>query len=311
MTWKKLGRVYVPEKNSGWSHAQVPVAVFDPGKNIIKVYFASRDASGRSHTRAILVDADNPVKTISNPSEPILPLGKPGTFDDCGIMPSCYVQDNERHFLYYIGWNVRNTVPYHNAVGLAVSEDGGESFRKISEGPLWDRNFTEPYFSASTCVYVETDGTWRNWYLSCTDWREIDGRMEPRYHLKYAESRDGINWTRRGKIAVDYASEDEAGIVKATVVKEDGRYKLWYSYRLFNDYRNSVKSSYRIGYAESLNGIRFERKDRIAGITLSETGWDQKMQCYPHVIDVKARRLMFYNGNGFGQSGFGVAEWKT
>ena len=32
------------------------------------------------------------------------------------------------------------------------------------------------------------------------------------------------------------------------------------------------------------------------------------MIAYPNIVRVGERLLMFYNGNGFGQSGFGVAE---
>jgi hypothetical protein len=33
------------------------------------------------------------------------------------------------------------------------------------------------------------------------------------------------------------------------------------------------------------------------------------MIAYPAVITVDDRKLMFYNGNGFGREGFGYAEW--
>ena len=33
------------------------------------------------------------------------------------------------------------------------------------------------------------------------------------------------------------------------------------------------------------------------------------MICYPNVIECDGRIVMFYNGNGFGQSGIGCAEW--
>jgi hypothetical protein len=33
------------------------------------------------------------------------------------------------------------------------------------------------------------------------------------------------------------------------------------------------------------------------------------MVCYSYVIDVGNRRYMFYNGNGHGATGFGVALW--
>ena len=32
------------------------------------------------------------------------------------------------------------------------------------------------------------------------------------------------------------------------------------------------------------------------------------MICYPNIISVNGKYIMFYNGNGFGESGFGFAE---
>jgi hypothetical protein len=51
----------------------------------------------------------------------------------------------------------------------------------------------------------------------------------------------------------------------------------------------------------------WERKDDAAGIAPSDTGWDSAMIAYPAVIAIENRTLMFYNGNGFGVSGFGYA----
>ncbi|MEP5069850.1 MAG: hypothetical protein ABJQ96_04225, partial [Crocinitomicaceae bacterium] len=62
------------------------------------------------------------------------------------------------------------------------------------------------------------------------------------------------------------------------------------------------------GYAESLDGIEWERKDREVGIDVSEAGWDSEMVCFPSVIKVKDKTFMFYNGNNNGKTGFGVAE---
>jgi hypothetical protein len=76
---------------------------------------------------------------------------------------------------------------------------------------------------------------------------------------------------------------------------------MWYSIR-------SHSRPYRIGYAESGDGLQWERRDDEAGIEASASGWDSEMICYAAVIDVNGRRLMFYNGNRHGATGFGVAE---
>lgn len=313
MKWKKNGLIYKPSGELTWSktHAQVPIADYIEEKNSIKVYFSTRDIKGRSLPGFVVLDADNPKKIIEISKNPLLPLGELGCFDDCGVMPSWIVnRENGEKWLYYIGWNVRNTIPYHNSVGLAISKDEGETFSKFSKGPLWDRNHIEPHYSGTSCVLFH-NGIWKNWYLSCTEWRVVDKRSEPRYHIKYAESKNGLDWELKGCVAVDYKDEDEAGIVKASVIIENDIYKMWYSYRSFKDYRTSTDSSYRIGYAESKNGIQWNRMDSNSlalSISNDSNSWDSVMVEYPHVIDVKGKRLMFYNGNGFGLSGFGYAE---
>ncbi|MGZ5006653.1 MAG: hypothetical protein ACXWFI_02195, partial [Methylobacter sp.] len=100
----------------------------------------------------------------------------------------------------------------------------------------------------------------------------------------------------------------EGGIVRASVCKDGGLYRMWYSYRGHTGYRDTPANSYRIGYAESGDGLAWTRMDDQAGIGLSDTGWDSLMLAYPEVVDVGGRRYMFYNGNGFGQTGFGYAE---
>ncbi len=307
--WIKKGVIYEVDDRLPWakSHAQIPT-VDSVSSSCLGVLFSARDDSNRSLIAKIELDSANPLNIQKVQSDPIMSLGKLGSFDDCGMMPSSVVDWAGVKYLYYIGWNVRNTVPYHNSVGLAFSDDGGKSYHRAFEGPVMDRTAEEPYFCATTCVRIE-NGIWRNWYLSCTGWRMIDGRAEPRYHLKYAESVDGINWKREGRVAINYADLAEGGVVRASVLKNGDIYCMWYCYRGISGYRSSCESSYRIGYAESGDGLVWRRMDDLAGIGLSDEGWDSFMLAYPEVVDVAGRRLMFYNGNGFGQTGFGYAEF--
>lgn len=308
LCWNKRGLIYSVDSRLPWArtHAQIPTVDVLNDKQL-SIFFSSRDDANRSLIAKMEVDAQNPSNILDIQAGPLLPLGLLGTFDDCGMMPSSIVHWHGVKYLYYIGWNVRNTVPYHNSVGLAVSEDGGLTFRRMFGGPVMDRTAEEPYFCATTCIRIE-NGVWRNWYMSCTGWENIAGCMEPRYHLKYAESNDGIHWRRDGRVAIDYTSPSEGGIVRACVRKDSLLYRMWYSYRSHADYRRDRRRSYRIGYAESGDGLVWTRLDDQAGITLSDEGWDSFMQAYPDVVDVGGHRYMFYNGNGFGQTGFGFAE---
>ena len=307
--WEKAGHIYTPSGETEWSrsHAQVPT-VLKLNDDTLRIYYATRDSSNRSHISYIDVESDNPSSILNECKSPVLAPGKIGTFDDCGVMPSSLVVLPDCIYMYYIGWNVRNTVPFHNSIGLAVSKDNGATFERFSDGPLYGRTWKEPYFTGTSWVLVEDD-LWRNWYMSCTEWCEVNGIMEPRYHIKYAESSDGINWKRDAKVAIDYKNEEEGGIVRACVLKNKDEYEMWYSYRDLVDFRTNKKASYRIGYANSPDGHSWQRNDDL-GLKVSDNGWDSQMTAYPCVVEVKDKRYMFYNGNGFGESGIGYAELK-
>ena len=303
----KKGFLFKPNGEKDWSrsHAQVPT-VDKIDESTWRIYYATRDAENRSRISYIDVEAGNPERILYEHDQPVLSLGPLGAFDDCGVMPSWVLSIGDTKYMYYIGWTVRNTIPYHNSVGLVMSRDGGKTFNRLSEGPVLGTTFHEPYFTGTSCVVVEDD-FWQMWYLSCTKWEVYNGKPEPFYHIKYAESRDGLNWEREGIVAIDYATRCEGGIVKASVLKEGGIYKMWYSYRAGQGYREDVEKSYRIGYAESEDGKQWVRLDDRVNLEVSESGWDSGMLAYPHVVVHEGKKYMFYNGSGFGRSGFGYA----
>ena len=85
---------------------------------------------------------------------------------------------------------------------------------------------------------------------------------------------------------------------KPCVIRDDAFYRMWFSCR---------GDTYRIGYAESEDGVSWERMDERAGIDVSSSGWDSESIEYPCVFDHKGRRFMLYNGNNYGLTGFGLA----
>jgi hypothetical protein len=306
MRWIKKGPLFKPDHNLDWmvSHASIPVAdrIDD---HVLRIYFGTRDDQGRSRPAYLEVDADNPQNILYIHDKPILPLGDLGTFDDNGIMPSWIVNHNGTKYLYYIGWNPQVTVSYRLSIGLAISEDGGQSFEKYSKGPICDRSVDEPYFNTAPSILIDGD-TWKMWYVSCTGWQIINDWPEPFYHVKYAESSDGIHWRKTGRVCIDYDDFAKA-IGRPCVFVEDGVYKMFYSYRGVRDYRVNPRTSYRLGYAESEDGVNWVRKDSEVGIHGAESGWDSEMIEYCYVYEHKGKKYLLYNGNGFGKSGFGYA----
>jgi hypothetical protein len=296
-SWKKIGQIYCPLDQNEWmySHASVPIAEHIKG-DVFKIYFSSRNKDNQSFTGYLLIDITRPQEILALSDSPVIAPGALGEFDDSGAMATWLAHHDGKRFLYYIGWNLGLTVPFRNSIGLAISEHN-EEFKRYAQGPIVDRSITEPHFVASCCVLPDHD-KWRMWYLSCTEWRIRNGRPEHRYHIKYAESNDGVSWIRKGIVAIDYSGDSEYAISRPSVIRDGDCWKMWFSHRGY---------SYRIGYAESLDGIHWQRLDADCQIDVSESGWDSEMIEYPFVFDHNGSRYMFYNGNGYGKTGFGLA----
>jgi hypothetical protein len=198
----------------------------------------------------------------------------------------------------YTGWNRGVTVPFYLGAGLAVSE-GGEPFRRISRAPVLELVDQEPFLTASPFV-CRDDTRWRMWYVSGTGWISEGSSLEPCYNLRYAESEDGVTWERPGRTCIDYGPGEHA-IARPWVIRDDDCYRMWFAVR---------GTRYRIGYAESIDGINWTRADHVGGLTPSAEGWDSDMVEYPCMLDHQGRRYMLYNGNDYGKTGVGLAVWQ-
>ncbi len=297
-TWIKRGSLCDGPAGAPWavSHAALPVVDALTGGGH-RVYFSARDGRGRARIGWAETNLAAPgAWTVS--ARPAIDLGPLGTFSDSGVTSSCIVTHQGRKFQFYTGWSLGASVPFFLNAGLATSDDDGSSFTPVSAAPLLDRSNVDPYLIASPWVLVD-GGIWRMWYVSGVAWVMEQGKPKHKYHIRYAESRDGLNWDRRGIVCIDFKSDDEYAIARPCVVRDADRYRMWYSYR---------GDRYRIGYAESGDGIVWTRMDDRAGIDATPGSWDGDMIEYPCVVDVDGRRLMLYNGNDYGRTGIGLAE---
>ncbi len=296
MKWEKLGHVFCPENIHPWmfSHAANTVAQNISG-DLFRIYFSCRNEKNQSHIGWLELDLTKPGKILKVADKPVLAPGKVGTFDDSGVSLSCIKHINGKNHLYYLGWNLGVTVPWRNSIGLAIENPETGEYERYSQAPILDRNHVDPY-SISYPFVMEDQGIYRMWYGSNLDWGP--NQVDMAHVMKYAESTDAIHWKPSGKISLNFKNSGEYAISRFHVIKENGIYRGWYSYR---------GKSYRIGYAESKNAVDWVRKDEEVGIDVSSSGWDSETIEYPCVFDHRGKRYMLYNGNAYGKSGFGLA----
>lgn len=314
MKWNKIGHIFNPQEvNDGvdrtWmnGYSQCTSAIiFD---NFVRVWFSCRpevDSNGQyvSYTTFIDLDRNDLTKVINVAKEPVLSLGELGTFDEFAIYPMSVIKFDKQLALYYAGWSRCQSTPYNVSIGLAFSNDNGQTFNRYGKGPILTNSLFEP-FELSGPKVRKIGKKWYMYYLAGEKWTMIDGKAESTYKIRLAISDNGLDWTKLNKsIISDVLPEEcQAG---PDVIYANGKYNMFFSYRHAHDFKNKERG-YKIGYAYSHNAVDWTRDDSQVGIGLSDEGWDSQMHHYPHVFELDGKYYMLYNGNDFGKYGFGLA----
>jgi len=298
--WKKLGLIFEPLRDASTLNSYAALPVYYPLDNsLFRVYFASRDIDNRSHIHYAEFDIDDISRPLYVHKEPILLPGPLGFFDDHGVYPASIVKYQNKLYMYYIGWNPGKEEPlFYSSIGLAVSDDNGQTFKKYQSFPILARSEYDPCLVTSPFVMLDND-VWRMWYVSGFKWDRDSEGLHSYYHIKYAESKDGINWIRDGVVCIDFL-KGEKNIARPCVIKDGEKYRMWFS--------ASLGAEYYIGYAESMDGIHWERLDSSQmGMDIPVGPWDSRAQAYPNVFMLRGNTYMLYNGNQNGKDGFGLA----
>jgi len=303
MQWEKKGLIFAVGGATPWrrTHACLPTPVHRGG-DLYRVYFAGRDEHNRSHVGSFDILLREPFPIVRVAEQPVLAPGPLGNFDDHGVYASSVVPFQGRLFMYTVGWNQGACQPlFYSSIGLAISEDG-ETFRRYSPAPILARSEHDPCSVVSSHVQID-EVRWRMWYVSCVRWEETAKGMQSFYHVKYAESLDGVDWKRTGHVAFDFSGPDETNIGRPSILRNMDGYQAWLPHA-------NGKGCYRIGYAESPDALHWTRKDDQAGIDISDSGWDSQMIAHPAIVRHDGLLYMFYNGNQFGKAGVGLAVAK-
>src|SRR2546423_1859379 len=162
MKWRKQGLIYGPkDRSSSWAQAwalQPTPFLRDDGR--IRVFTGFRTLEGVSRVGFVDVNAENPAQVLRVSQTPALDIGVPGAFDENGVVPCAIVERDGRLFLYYAGYQLGRRVKFYVFSGLAISDDGGETFHRHRQVPVCDRTEREMFFRVIHSIMFE-DGRWR------------------------------------------------------------------------------------------------------------------------------------------------------
>ncbi len=298
--WQKLGLLYCPSSDGRHpkllSHAANPLPVPLEG-DVYRVFFSGRDADNRSSVGAVDIDIVRR-EVVCEHQKPFFQHGPEGSFYADGVsIGNCYAVDGVQYMLF-MGWQSSKTGHWRGDIGRLILQQD-LTLELDVDSPFMGSDLVDPISLSYPWVLENPEGGYHMWYGSTATWDAGNGEML--HVINYATSHDGHSWRREG-LAVPYELGKAQAFSRPTVGRDDqGAYEMWFSYR------SGSGEKYRIGHAASRDGRNWVLSLEDAGIDVSADGWDSEMIEYPFVLDHGGQRYMLYNGNGYGQTGFGLA----
>ncbi len=299
MKWEHIDVININPNFKWWkSHLSAPVPFLLNDKTI-RVLFGAFDENNVSRIGFVDIDIDT-FKQINYSHLPLLDIGEDGTFDENGVHPMGIVYNDCKLLLYYTGYQLGKKVPYFMFAGLAISDDGGNTFSRYQRYPVLDRS-EEGLCTRGGPTGFKEDNTFKLWYAAGSTWELVGGKPRPTYNIYFQESKDGINFINNGYNCINYNPKTEHGLGRPQVIKAGKYYIMFHTIR-------TIDMKYSIGFATSKDGKNWKRRDNELGLTHGKSGWNSEMIYFPYFIKIKDDYFLFYNGNGFGKTGIGIEK---
>ena len=184
--------------------------------------------------------SEDGINWVKDPANPVLTRGSAGEWDEDSVAVAAVIHDGTEFRMWYGGSRGEG-----DSVGYATSSDG-TTWTKHADNPVMipgPAGAFDDYGVAPGTVIFDGE-TYRMWY---TGDREGDDLY---WKIGYAESDDGLNWTRHTTPVVEPEERWNAWIVYSPTVLFDGTtFRMWYA--------GHSGGSVAIGHAVSSDGVEW------------------------------------------------------
>ncbi len=222
-----------------WDQDRYPLAVILVD-GVYHLYFNGRD-EGASFPNAYDIGhatSSDGVSWVMDPANPVLTRGAEGEWDENALWGVGVIHDESGYRMWYSGHEAGTS----GRVGYATSADGS-AWTKYPDNPIMDAGppgSFDDYGVLPSTVMVR-DGLYQMWYTSS---RDPGPMFDWDWRVGYAESDDGLSWTRRTEPVL----ESDGELVAPSVFFDGSRYHMWYE-------NLSGYGRAEISYAVSPDGI--------------------------------------------------------
>lgn len=257
-TWEKHAGnpVLSPESSWEWGRIMGPSVIKDDG--IYKMWYTGREGIGTGHSRIGYATSDDGINWNKYSGNPILDIGSPGQWDDDLVGNPCVIKDGGVYKMWYTGRYSGGG----NRIGYATSSDG-VSWDKHLGNPVLDIGLPGEIDSIGVAhpAVIKENGRYHMWYTAVKD------NPERTQTIAYASSMNGIDWTKAPDNPVlepdPESSWESKDIAVGQVIKDDEKFKMWYTGRA------SSQGAMSVGYAEYIAEISLSATINVDPDTLN------------------------------------------
>ena len=307
-SWRKLGVVLPVEERDAWDQRPSSPFIIRQGDRLRMFFHGEQFFDDRNKLRRIGVaeaSVDDPLTWKRVSAEPLIDLGAPGAIDSQWVAYPWIVPISDTHWhLYYAAWDgaFLETASWQKrfTTCLAESDDAGATWHRGGQ-PLLElgRPYACDEHGTGSCAVIGVGAEYWMFYTALSkpnaDWGRVSTAL--------AVSKDGGHTFTPHEAGALINVPPRIGHYASTsskpYVERCGEgFDMWYSCAVDGQ-------SYRIHYARSEDGLHYHwQPDPI--LDVSPEGWDSEVTCYPFLLRLQERTLMFYSGNSC--AGIGVAE---
>ena len=215
---------------------------------------------------------------VKSPANPVLERGT-DSWEALGVLHVFVLRwaETGEYMMWYTG--MASPGYAYREIGLATSRDGIH-WRRYGENPVLRRGqkgeFDDVHVHMPTVLWDAEKRLFRMWYVGYQD--------DVGHTIGYAESPDGRNWTKRGKV-LGFGAEgefDSGSLREPSVIfdEDDKLYKMWYNGTMPGEHYGPT------GYATSPDGIHWTKHGAITR--------DDSRLCDSCVIKIGERYHMWW-----------------